>query len=332
MLSNSPECSLFAHPEEFSLLVGCSGFGSSCCHSSVSAEMSSSSMCAKGKLEGRHPDRQTDKPQAAQSSRVEIAVTSCRKPLLTGMLRCSDTTKWVLIDTNTQGEKRGVNWRPVRRMRVEILFCWLCMQIMWDSCPYVSLERDKVEVNSPNGKIASDNIFRRSSFIFWKNVWDNTSLWSVALCNTCCNANSQWVSCQCLSTNVTRMMSATFTVIDHLSDSDCDPPDLEQFNCLSSISFPLAAFLSSLQPLSTTRTSLTQFRCQITVVESNRQTSSVCGCVMDPSKHSFVYVRRLQGSVSAWHNKENLCSTSSPMPGTTWGCRRSPGHSEFTWG
>lgn len=121
-------------------------------------------------------------------------------------------------------------------------------------------------------------------------------------------------------------LSATFIILDHF---DHDPPDLELFNYLSSISFPLAASLSSGQPLSMTRTSLTQFRCQITVVESNRQTSSVCGCVMDPSKHSFVCARRLQGSVCGWHNKENLCSTSSPMPCTTWRCRRSP---EPIWG
>lgn len=82
----------------------------------------------------------------------------------------------------------------------------------------------------------------------------------------------------------------------------------------------------------TTGTSLTSFRCQITVVESNRQTSSVCGCVTDPSKHSFVYVRPLRGSVCGWHNKEDLCLTSSPMPGPGWGCQRSPGHHEPTWG
>lgn len=145
-------------------------------------------------------------------------------------------------------------------------------------------------------------------------------------------SNWQLVSCQFLWTSVTRMMSGTFIVLDNLTGCDCDPPDLELFNYLSRISFPLAASLSSGQPLSTTRTSLTQFRCQITVVESNRQTSRVCGCVMDPSKHSFVYVRRLQGSVCGWHNKENLCSTSSPMSGTTWGRQRSPGHSEPTWG
>lgn len=67
---------------------------------------------AEGKLEGRHPDRQTDKPQAAQRSGVEIAVTSHRKSLLTGMLHCSDTTKWAFTDPNTQGEKCGVNRRP----------------------------------------------------------------------------------------------------------------------------------------------------------------------------------------------------------------------------
>ena len=140
------------------------------------------------------------------------------------------------------------------------------------------------------------------------------------------------MSCQCLYTNVTRTTSRTFIVLDNLSDSDCDPPDPGQFNCLSSISSPLAASLSTVRPLSTTRTSLTQFRCQITVVESNRQTSSVCGCVTDPSKHSFVYVRPLQGSVCSWHNKGNLCLSSSPKPGPTQGCQRSPGHSEPTWG
>lgn len=62
---------------------------------------------AEGKLEGRHPDRQTGEPQA-----VEIAVTSHRKSLLTGMLHRSDTTKWAFTDPNTQGEKCGVNRRP----------------------------------------------------------------------------------------------------------------------------------------------------------------------------------------------------------------------------
>lgn len=137
------------------------------------------------------------------------------------------------------------------------------------------------------------------------------------------------VSCQCLCTNVT---SCTFIVLDNLSDSDCDSPDPEQFNCPSSISSLLAASLSTVRPLSATRASLTQFRCQIAVVESNRQTSSVCGCVTDPSKHSFVYVRPPRGSVCGRHNKENLCLTSSPMPGPTPGCQRSPGHSEPTWG
>ncbi|KAG7523451.1 hypothetical protein JOB18_047104 [Solea senegalensis] len=56
-------------------------------------------------LEGRHPDRQTDKPQATQSSGVEIAVTSRRKSLHTEMHHCSDTTKWLISEHNTRREK-----------------------------------------------------------------------------------------------------------------------------------------------------------------------------------------------------------------------------------
>lgn len=66
---------------------------------------------AEGKLEGRRSDQQTDKPQAAQRSGVEIAVNSHRKSLLTGMLHRSDTTKWDFTDQNTQEEKRGVKRR-----------------------------------------------------------------------------------------------------------------------------------------------------------------------------------------------------------------------------
>ena len=144
-------------------------------------------------------------------------------------------------------------------------------------------------------------------------------------------ANWQPVNCQLLYTNVTRTTSRTFVFLDNLIDSDCDPPNPGQLNCLSSISSPVAVSLSTVRPLGATRTSLTQFRCQITVVESNRQTSRVCGCVTDPSKHSFVCVRPLQGSVCSWHNKGNLCLSSSPKPGPTRGCQRSPGHSEPTW-
>lgn len=63
---------------------------------------------AMGKLEGRHSDRQTDKPQAAQRSGVEIAVTSHRKSLLTGMLHCSDTTKWAFTDKTHRKKSVGL--------------------------------------------------------------------------------------------------------------------------------------------------------------------------------------------------------------------------------
>lgn len=78
------------------------------------------------------------------------------------------------------------------------------------------------------------------------------------------------------------------------------------------------------QPLTITNPP-THFKHLITVVELNRQTSSVWDCEMDPSKHSFVCVRPLQGSVCSWHNKGNLCLTSRPIPGPLWGCQGSTG-------
>lgn len=84
---------------------------------------------------------------------------------------------------------------------------------------------------------------------------------------------------QYLYTNITRTASCTFIVFDILSDSVCDPPDPEQFNYPTSISSPLAASLSTVHPLSTTRTSLTQFRCQITVLWSQTGKQAVCVAV-----------------------------------------------------
>lgn len=101
-LSNNPECPLFAVPVELRLPAGSSGFGNTGCHSSVSTEMSSSS-ALWGEAWGQTP-RPTDR-QTAGSSGVEIAVTSHRKSLLTGMLHCSDTTKWAFTDPNTHREK-----------------------------------------------------------------------------------------------------------------------------------------------------------------------------------------------------------------------------------
>lgn len=91
-------------------------------------EMSSLLYAPRGSLRAdTQTDRQTDKPQAAQRSEVEIAVTSHRKLLLTGMLHRSDTTKQALTDPNIQGEKCP---EARNRIRVEIecvdCTCQLC--------------------------------------------------------------------------------------------------------------------------------------------------------------------------------------------------------------
>lgn len=51
----------------------------------------------------------------------------------------------------------------------------------------------------------------------------------------------------------------------------------------------------------------------------------MCGCVTDPSKHSFVCARPRRGSVCGWHNKENLCLRSSAMPGSNLRLPDEPG-------
>lgn len=191
------------------------------------------------------------------------------------MLRCSDTTKWSLADTNMQEEKRRVNGRPAWELKWSV--CWQHMQIVWNRVSSRQLAK-----RSSGSKQKKTYIFIYIFFFRKKNIYAGSAYpwnaWQL----------SKTPIFQCVCTSLTRAW--TFTVVDNdfsLSVS----LSLEFFSQLS-------LSLHTVQLLGATRSSSTQFRCQITVVESNRQTSRVWLC--NRSIQTFLCVREAPARFSVW--------------------------------